>query len=180
MCPRLASRELVLVAPNEAERCLRTFEQLERLQRGVPLRRSREGIRAPHAAPPISRKALGAVRRALHAIATGELPPSATGQIAVVIARHRLALMRRDEFERCERLRLDLKNALRRRREAGILVEAEREPSRFHTLARGAERCRECTAPATPGARTCTACRQRNQRRRRVPEHARKVPRWRW
>lgn len=176
----LLARELVLVEPTAAERCQRAFDQLARIERNQPPLRSREGIRRGHDAPPTTRKQLRALRLILVQIARGELPTSATRELADVIARYKLVTMTRTDFERCETYRLALKRALRRRREIGIYVEAERgEPGTSRT--RGVDRCADCTNPRFMETRLCRECLRREHLRRRVPQSKRKsTRRWQW
>lgn len=151
----LAGGDHVLVDPTEARRCIRTLEQLERLRRGEPLLRSREGIRGARPAPPVTRRTL----RLLRTVAAKDRPePHEFDLLVTSIRRHGLLVMRRADYEHCEDARLTLKRELRRRRESGRFVEAERGPAPVRHRARGIGRCADCTRPPVAGSRRCRAC----------------------
>lgn len=160
------TRDLVIVDPTEADRCQRTVDQLERLASGMPLRREREGVRGRRPAPPISRRDLRQLHASIQRIAAGREPIQTASSIADAAEKYGLVTMTRSAYEECERQRLALKRALSKRRAAGQFVDAERGTPRSK-LARGTQRCTDCTDPRFRNLRRCEQCHLREQERRR-------------
>ena len=161
------SRDLVIVDPTEAERCQRTIDQMSRLACGEPLLREREGIRGRRPAPPISRRVLRQLHAAIERIASGRAPIQEASAVANEIEKYKLVTMPRSVYEACERHRLTLKRELRKRRESGRFVAEERTAPRSK-LARGTERCADCTSPPASGLKRCEPCLERERKRKRA------------